>query len=289
MTGIFGLSVGQMKKAKFRENGICVDGTKVTVRHVLKEGEELVVLIEDKNQGSSHLIPIRGEVSVLYEDEDVICVHKPAGVVCHPSAGHYADSMANLMVGYFLERGEGFTVRLLGRLDKDTSGLLLYAKHAPALTRLEGQRDENALHKTYYAILSGCPDWSEKTITKPIYTACDMPLKMACGEEGMEAITHAEILWKNEEKKLSLARVTIETGRTHQIRVHMAFEGFPLVGDLMYGNDDRLPRHALHAESISFLRLSDGERVTVKSPFPSDLVGFLLQNGCNCIPPYGLS
>ena len=171
------LGTGQIKKAKFRENGIMVNGKQVTVRYELKYGDQLEILLEDKNQASSHLIPVSGNLHILYEDDDLLVVEKPAGIVWHPSAGHYCDSMANLLVGYFAEKGEGYVVRLAGRLDKGPSGLLLYAKHAPALTQLEKQRADGRMKKTYYAILTGCPSGLEADINEPVGPDPAVPMK----------------------------------------------------------------------------------------------------------------
>lgn len=274
------LGTGQIKKAKFRENGILVNGNRVTVRYRLQAGDRLEVLLEDKNQASSHLIPVKGTLKVIYEDEDILVVEKPAGIVCHPSAGHYCDSMANLLVGYFADRGEGYVVRLAGRLDKGTSGLLLYAKHAPALTELERQRADGRMKKTYYAILTGCPHVLTGDIDEPIGADPVVPMKQrVCSPEegGGAARTHYEIVRRAADKSCSLARITIATGRTHQIRVHMSWLGFPLVGDTLYGGMKQpgLERQALHAFSLSFEHPVTGEKMCFTCDFPRDMAELL--------------
>lgn len=341
------LGTGQIKKAKFRKNGILVNGQQVTVRYCLQEGDVLEVLLEDKQQGSTHLIPMQGNLQILYEDDDILVVEKPAGIVCHPSAGHYCDSMANLLVGYFASKGEGYTVRLAGRLDKGTSGLLLYAKHAPALTELERQRLDGRMKKTYYAILRGCPAALEGEIEMPLGPDEMVPMKQRVYQEkeagGSYAKTHYRILWKQEQdlcgeeaaklnenrenigtdleetsensasgglgtdlpKKpensssgneervvslaccVSLAEIQIETGRTHQIRAHMSWMGFPLVGDLLYGGmrdafireEINLTRPALHAHKISFYHLTTETYMEFLSTMPEDMQSFLETRG----------
>lgn len=271
------LGSGQIKKAKFRENGITVDGKQVTVRYILSEGENLEVLIEDKAHGSNHLIPMEGELHILYEDADILVVEKPAGIVCHPSAGHYCDSMANLLVGYFAAKGEGYVVRLEGRLDKGTSGILLYAKHAPALTELERQRKDGRLQKTYHAILKGCPRHLTGEIREPIGKDPDVPMKQrVCPESegGLPSVTRYRIMEAAADRSWSLAEVTIETGRTHQIRTHMAWLGCPLVGDEMYGetsDSSKLKRPALHAGRLEFDHPVSGERLHFEIPMPEDM------------------
>lgn len=276
------LGTGQIKKAKFRENGILVNGNRVTVRYRLQAGDLLEVLLEDKNQASSHLIPVKGPLNVIYEDADILVVEKPAGIVCHPSAGHYCDSMANLLVGYFADRGEGYVVRLAGRLDRGTSGILLYAKHAPALTELERQREDGRMKKTYYAVLSGSPPVQEGDIEEPIGADPSVPMKQrVCSvqEGGADARTHYEIVQRAEDGSCSLASVSIATGRTHQIRVHMSWMGFPLVGDTLYGGMEQpgLKRQALHAYSLSFEHPVTGERMFFISDLPQDMADFLAE------------
>lgn len=268
------LGTGQIKKAKFRENGILVNGNRVTVRYRLEAGDRLEVLLEEKKQASSHLIPISGDLRVMYEDDDILVVEKPAGIVCHPSAGHYCDSMANLLVGYFAARGEGYVVRLAGRLDKGTSGLLLYAKHAPALTELERQRADGRMKKIYYAILTGCPSVMEADIEEPIGADPTVPMKQrVCSPEegGVYAKTHYRVIRQFKDKNLSLAEITIATGRTHQIRTHMSWLGYPLIGDGLYGGTGKMDRPALHACKLSFEHPVTGNPMQFTCGMPEDM------------------
>lgn len=275
------LGTGQIKKAKFRENGIMVNGKQVTVRYELKYGDQLEILLEDKNQASSHLIPVSGNLHILYEDDDILVVEKPAGIVCHPSAGHYCDSMANLLVGYFAEKGEGYVVRLAGRLDKGTSGLLLYAKHAPALTQLEKQRADGRMKKTYYAILTGCPSVLEADINEPVGADPAVPMKQrVCrlDEGGAEAATYYRLLGYSEDGSFSMAQITIKTGRTHQIRTHMSWLGYPLAGDVLYGGPAVIGRPALHAYSLSFEHPVSGVKMKFTCEMPQDMRNYLKEN-----------
>ncbi len=275
------LGTGQIKKAKFRENGILVNGNRVTVRYTLQAGDRLEVLLEEKKQASSHLIPVAGDLRVMYEDDDILVVEKPAGIVCHPSAGHYCDSMANLLVGYFAARGEGYVVRLAGRLDKGTSGLLLYAKHAPALTELERQRADGRMKKIYYAVLTGCPSVMEADIEEPIGADPAVPMKQrVCSleEGGAYAKTHYRVICWSKDKNLSLAEITITTGRTHQIRTHMSWLGYPLIGDTLYGGAAKMNRPALHACSLSFEHPVTGKQMHFICEIPQDMHNCIVQN-----------
>lgn len=290
LTGKWHLGSGQIKKAKFRENGILVNGKQVTVRYVLSEGDELFVLIEDKAQASSHLIPVEGDLHIIYEDEDMLVVEKLAGMVCHPSGGHYCDSMANLLVGYYAAKGEGYVVRLAGRLDKDTSGLLVYAKNAPSLTDFEKQRAKGTFKKTYYAVVCGMPKELKGTIDQPIGADPDVDMKQkVCSleEGGVHAVTHYEVVkswevssslgekeayYNSDGEFYSLLKIQIDTGRTHQIRCHMACLGHPLAGDEMYGGSLKdIKRHALHAGKIEVLQPDTRKKLCFELPWPEDM------------------
>lgn len=284
LTGKWRLGTGQIKKAKFRPGGILVDGRQVTVRYVLQQGEKLDVLIEDAKQASDHLIPTEGKLHVLYEDEDFLIVEKPAGIVCHPSAGHYCDSMANLLTGYFARKGEGYVVRLAGRLDKGTSGMLLYAKHAPALTEFERQRKDGRLKKTYYAIVTGFLEQKKGQIIKPLGPDETVPMKQRAYEEGEAggafASTSYEVL-EEMANGYTLCRVQIQTGRTHQIRAHMASIGHPLAGDVMYGGEAVLERPGLHAGVLELIHPETGKSMCFTLDMPEDMETFLLEHRKN--------
>lgn len=220
-----------LARAKYdTADGITVNGEASFVNRRLNEGDELVFLLADTP--SETTVPTKGPLTILYEDEDLIAVDKPAGVLVHPSHGHFSDTMANFVAGYFQEKGEAHELRTVGRLDKDTTGVLLFAKSRSAVAALNYRRK---CEKTYFALFSG------NFPANALFGAVDVPLGPVPGEKtrqmvtagGRSAVTHYRVLWQGEGYGLLSAR--IDTGRTHQIRVHLSYLGHPLLGDPLYG------------------------------------------------------
>lgn len=272
------LTEKQIRQAKFREMGILVNGERCRVTEKLKAGDRVSVLIEE--HAEQKMVASEGRPDILYEDEDLLVLNKPAGIVVHPSHGHYGDSILNLMAGYYEERGENVKLRVVGRLDKDTSGVLVLAKNQIAAARLAEQKAQGDFEKIYLAIPSRMPVKQKGTITKKIRKDPSHLNKMmteenggseTSGETALDAVTHYEVL-----KEKGMLRVWIETGRTHQIRVHLSSIGAPLEGDMLYGGvDSRMTRAALHAEKVSFIHPFRGEKMTITAELPSDFVEFL--------------
>lgn len=236
---VLNFTKAQIKSLKFRTEGLMINGNRVRVNYILKGNEELVLQLEEE-KGSVHLLPVEGELEILYEDADLIAIWKESGMVVHPSHGHYQDTLSNRLHDYFLKRGEQVTIRSIGRLDRDTSGILVFAKNQVAAARLWKQKDEGMFWKEYLAVCQGkfkepaSNHWY--TIDEPIGKADGELMKMCVKEDGLRAVTHYQVIRQNEED--FLAKVRIETGRTHQIRVHMAYMGWPLVGDVLYNRKD---------------------------------------------------
>lgn len=264
-----GLTMRQIRQAKYRENGICINGIRSRVTEVLNPGDVVTVLLEEAEEESSQLIPGDGELRILYEDEDVLAVDKPAGVVVHPSPGHYGDSLSNTAVRYFREKSLSVKIRSVGRLDKDTSGIVLFAKNQVAAARLSEQKISGACEKEYLALASGIPKPRTGTVCTHLMKDPESRMKMKVTDQGLPAVTHYEVIQVFE--TYSLLRVLIETGRAHQIRVHMASIGHPLLGDLLYGNDRCMERTALHAASCRFLQPFTGEEICLLADLPEDM------------------
>ena len=237
----------------------------------LLPGDLLELSVEEEGKSSSQLIPTEGTISVIYEDEDLIVVNKPEGILVHPSGGHYQDTLANLLMGYFKKKGEVPVLRSIGRLDKDTSGAVLFAKTKLAAARLSEERERGRYEKEYLAVAEGY--FAEKTgeIHLPIsQVPGSSPIRMEVNPaDGKKAHTY----WKVERQfqNAALLRVHITTGRTHQIRVHLAGIGHPLLGDPLYGKTcGGFSRAALHAWKLILHHPVTGEKLVIEAAVPGD-------------------
>lgn len=267
----FGLSARQISRLKFQPDGILIDGEHVTVRHILKKGELLSLCLEQENAGSDHLEPAEGELDIRYEDEDMILLNKPAGIVVHPSHGHYRDSLANILVYHYGLKGQHLVVRPVGRLDKDTSGLLIVAKHAAAAAAFDRQRRDGRLGRVYLALVEGCPAIRAGCIDAPLGRVEGSLILRQVRPDGEPAVTEYEVVIPG--KEYSLVRLKLHTGRTHQIRVHMAYLGNPLVGDPFYGTEGLfgMRRAALHSWKITCDQPFTGESFDFRCDMPEDM------------------
>lgn len=258
----------EISRAKFSKNGILIDGIPVRVDYQVREGERLQVELSEHAE-SKEIAAVAGSVSILYEDDDVLAVDKPRGILVHPAGGHYYDTLSNQLAAYFENKGEQMTARPVGRLDKDTAGIVLFAKNRAAAARLFDQKERGECKKIYLAWVEGIPEPRKGTITAPIRKIGDSPLRMEAGNGGMDAVTHYCVLKAAEEK--SLIQAEIETGRTHQIRVHMAWLGHPLVGDPLYNpKAEKTPGReetyaSLYAWRLEFRQPFTGEALCLTS------------------------
>lgn len=264
------LTRNEISRAKFRENGICVNGERRKTNAVVKTGDLVEILLETEQETSGKLPASGGELSILYEDSDMIVIDKPAGLLIHPTGRNDADTLANRLAYYLRGKKEDSVIRIFGRLDQDTSGVVLAVKNRSAATRLERQREKHILYKSYLAITNGIPDPPAGKITLPLAPDSENRRQMCVTPEGKPAVTCYETLMSREGH--ALIRLRLETGRTHQIRVHMASVGCPLPGDPLYGNKatPNINRTALHARTIHFLQPFTGEEMEVKAPLPED-------------------
>lgn len=257
------LSARQIRSLKFQPDGILLNGIRVRTDVVVREGDCLSVTFRET--GGCLLVPAEGAVFVIYEDEDILAVNKPSGVVVHPSPGHYADSLLNRL------EGQGFShLHSIGRLDRDTSGLMVFAKHKAAALRLARQRENGRFRKVYLALVSGRPQQSEGTIDAPVGRMPGGGMRMQVCADGKPARTEYRVV--REYKNYSLVAFLLWTGRTHQIRVHMAAIGHPLLGDPLYGTEGPgLGRAALHAAAAALFQPFTGAPLSWEIPLPEDL------------------
>ena len=262
---------------KQTEDGITVNGEHVTVRHILSEGDVLRLAIDDTAERASHNVPPSDiPLDVLYEDAHVIAMNKPPHMPTHPSHNHHDDTLANALAHRYAEAGVPFVFRPMGRLDRNTSGIVLAAKDKVASGTLTAAIKAGEVHKTYLAIATGeLPvDGQVHTIECGIRRMADsVIMRTTCPEStdpSEASITDYEVLDAHD--GLSLVRVKPRTGRTHQIRVHFAYIGHPLLGDDLYGTPDaRIDRHALHALSLEFPLPFADTRKCIEAPVAQDM------------------
>lgn len=251
-----------------------VDGRLRPKRHVLSGGETLEIdLVAPEPQESSGEAVAFG---IVYEDDHLIVVDKPRGLVVHPARGHRAGTLAQALADRAAGGEEPSRAGIVHRLDRDTSGLLVVAKSEAVHRALKAQLAARELHREYLALVEGTPDARTGTIEAPIgRDRGDRTLMSIHGDGSREARTHFEIV--NALGAATLLRVVLDTGRTHQIRVHMAAIGHPVCGDPLYGVAGRygLTRQFLHAERLAFEHPVSGESVDVLSPLPEDLADAL--------------
>ena len=235
---------------------------------LLKTGDQLQVRILE-TESSSKIIPIQMEFSILYEDEDILVINKPANMPIHPSLGNYENTLANGVAFYYAQKGESFVYRCVNRLDRDTTGALILAKNALSAAILSRQMRNRQIRRTYLALVEGIPP-ERGPVSAPIARVEGSTIEREVNyESGESAVTHFERLAVG--NGCSLVELHLETGRTHQIRVHMKHLGYPLPGDYLYHPVyDRIRRQPLHSYQLSFTHPLTGDRMLFTAPVPDD-------------------
>lgn len=257
----------------FFSKGVYVNGRAAHTRRILKAGD--MVAIRQFKDSSYGVTAEQGPIEVLYEDSDLIVLNKPAGMLVHPAGQTTSGTLANYLAGYFKEKKQMVTIRALHRLDRDTTGCVLFAKSGQAQTVLEKQLSSGQIHRSYEAIICGSGEalqqaYPDGTINAPIAKDPFKPNRRVVAKNGQSAITHFTVVQSGQEH--SLLTLQLETGRTHQIRVHLAHAGYPVLGDKMYGRADKnIARQALHAVSLELKHPTTGERVQIVAPRPEDM------------------
>lgn len=261
-------AIVQLKKT---QKGILKNGVWAYVNEKLSAGDKLLLhLVEEVQESSIEALYV--PLSIVYEDEDLLVIDKPANMPIHPSMNHHEGTLANGLMFYFKEKGMDFTFRAINRLDRDTSGLTIVAKHLLSGGILSRQVSTKEIHRTYCAICHGCiPD--NGTIDAPIGRVAESTIERCVDyENGERAVTHFKKVAYDAEKNLSLVELKLETGRTHQIRVHLKHIGHPIIGDFLYNPDYTFcNRQALHSASLSFIHPITKKEMHFASPLPEDL------------------
>ena len=270
--GDMGVSYGQFASLK-QQNGLRVNGVPVHANHLLRPGDTVTVVLADTS-GEKAVAPEEGPVTLVYEDEDLIILDKPAPLACQCSPKQPAGTLENRLAFLYRDR-PGFVFRPLNRLDRGTSGLMAAAMNAHAAQRLQKQLHTDSFVREYLAVVEGCLEGAG-TIDAPIKKEdAATVLRVVDFENGKPAVTHYRV--ERPGDRYTLVRLRLETGRTHQIRVHLAHLGHPIVGDFLYGTEDpRLPgRFALHSTRIRLVHPVSGETIERKSPLPEALAALL--------------
>jgi 23S rRNA pseudouridine1911/1915/1917 synthase len=272
-----------LAKLKRKEGGILQNGVPVTVRALLHAGDRITLALEDV-EGETSVVPRDLPVSILKKTADFTVVNKSADMPTHPSHGHFEDTLANALAFHLSVPEAPFRPRFINRLDRNTSGVVLIARHALAAQRLAGAMASGSMQKTYLAIVCGVPSpdtgevitgirrQSQSIITREV---CDLH---ASGAAYAHTRYRVCAVWQPDADTLpphlSLVQALPLTGRTHQLRLHFAHIGSPILGDDMYGRGPlpgMIERQALHAASLTFSHPMSGERMTVQAPLPHDM------------------
>ena len=265
-----GYSTRTLVKLKHYPQGLQLNGRHVRTIDLLQAGDTLAVtFLDSQEHGVEHFIRSNRRVEIPYEDDDLLVFNKPADMPCHQSCGHAADTLANVFAAHCDHLGLDLMYRPLNRLDRDTSGAVLVAKN-----RFAAARVTNNFHKTYQAILLGCPPQPQGRVDAPIRREFPEEMRRIVAPDGQRAVTNYRVLAQGtvEGQPLSLVDFVLETGRTHQIRVHMAHLGCPVLGDELYGQKSELiPRQALHCRHIAFPQPVTGQEIRVDCPLPADM------------------
>ena len=251
-----------------RNHLLMLNGTPAEGWHRANEGDVVSVdLPEEKSNFEPEDIPL----DIVFEDEDILVINKPPGIVVHPTKGHLEHTIANALMFYMDQRKDPFKIRFVNRLDMDTSGLLLVAKNAYAQTDYIRSSDMGLVKKEYVALVHGHMPASEGTIDLPIAPPLEGSKKRRVDNTGAPSVTHYKTI--EEYDDYSLVRLRLETGRTHQIRVHLSHLGNPIAGDSLYGDceDGIISRQALHAASLAFPHPVKKEALHLEAPLPNDI------------------
>lgn len=269
LRGSLQLSYTLLKSLKWRKNAILLNGQSVHVNAIVHAGDVVSVALSERTPREDLYCENTAAPDIVYEDEDLLVLNKPAGVAMHPKADDAAaPSLAAMLTGYL---GEGSVPHFVSRLDKGTSGLLIAAKSGYVHDRLRRALHSSELRREYRAVAVGQVTPPRGVINAPIGRADGSIIRRCVREDGLVSRTEYEVLQTTE--RFTLLRLRPETGRTHQLRVHMAYLGYPLAGDWLYGTEDKnlIARPALHSYELWFTQPITGQELHFTAPIPQDM------------------
>ena len=269
LRGDLHLSYTLLKSLKWRENAILLNGQSVHVNAIVHTGDVVSVALSERAPREDLYCEHTARPNIVYEDDDLLVLNKPAGVAMHPKADDAsAPSLAAMLTGYL---GEGSVPHFVSRLDKGTSGLLIAAKSGYVHDRLRRALHSDNLRREYRAVAVGAVTPDHGVIDAPIGRADGSIIRRCVRADGLPSLTEYETLQTSE--RFTLLRLRPQTGRTHQLRVHMAYLGYPLAGDWLYGTEDKnlIARPALHSYELWFTQPITGQELHFTAPIPQDM------------------
>lgn len=268
----FKMSTILIKELKNQSDGFLLNGERIRTVDKVKCGDLLCITLHDR--ASENITPVNIPIDIVYEDEDIIVINKPPYMPTHISVGNYENSLANAIMYHYAEIGEEHLFRAVNRLDKDTSGLMTVAKNTYAHAILADEINSGELRRKYLCIVEGDIELSG-TVDAPIARKQGSAIERCVSADGHRAVTHYTVTERF--GNFTLLEMSLETGRTHQIRVHMAYIGHPLAGDWLYGteNHELVPRQMLHSCELRFIHPVTGKEMFFESEIFPDMADFI--------------